>query len=111
MSELVPYTTFLSKRKAKREERTARKCEEIRTIAAQGLIISLVETVIDNGDGTLSTYSGVVVEEDVGYKTQYYIQLRIDKKFKEKDRIFFKVEHDGHRNIAVDSILIQKGNQ
>jgi hypothetical protein len=106
MSELVPYTTFLSKRKAKREEQTREKREEIRTLATQGFIMSLVETVVDNEDQTLSTYGGVVALGSTGYGTQYYIQLGIDKKFKEKDRVFFKVKYDGHRHIATDLLLL-----
>lgn len=107
MSELVPYETFLSRRKAKREEAMVRKREELRIIAAQGFITSDVETVVDNKDGTLSTYYGEVMSNGV----HYYIELGTDKKFKEGSKIYFKVKNDGHRRIATGLVLLQKGIQ
>jgi hypothetical protein len=109
VSELVPYTTFLSRRKAKMGEQTERRREELRIIAAQGFITSLVETVVDNGDQTLSTYDGEIMSNGI----HYYIEVGVDKKFKEGNKVFFKTKYDEHRrrNIAVGLVLLQKGGR
>ena len=108
MGDLVPYKAFLNKRKAKREERIEKRREELRVIASQGVILSVVEIVVDNKDQTLTTYGGIVAAGSKGYGTQYYINLESIANFMKNDRVFFKVKEDGHRRIAVDLTLIKR---
>ncbi len=106
MAEIVPYSAFLDKKRAKQEEQTQKRRGELRIIATRGFIFSLVEIVVDNEDMTFSTYDGVVASED----DEYYIGPGATGGLMINDRVFFKVKEDDYRRIAVGLILMQRDN-